>query len=154
MDYTTLKSLVLQEQYISMSDEEVLDAISIKNIPKRKLVPRWQAKQLAYLRGEWPILMGAQSHETPEIAQVAKTAVAYLTDVDFENLDMDLPAVRDMFSGLVQAGVVTQALFDEIDALASYNISIAENLGLSPNLVDIAIARGTRPLVQQETPNA
>jgi len=101
-----------------LTDQEVYDWLHTPSVAGRQLVPRWEVKRLMYRQGVWPLLLAAQANEDPQIAGVAVTAVAYLGDGDFENLDIDLPEIGGMFDALQAAGVLNADQRAAIESLA------------------------------------
>ena len=136
-----------------LTDAEVCEWLHTPSVAARQLVPRWRIKDLLYRHGAWPLLLAAQANANSQIAGVAITAIAYLNDADFENLDLDLPEIGGMFDALQSAGVLDEAGRAELEALADVLQTPLEAAGLSAAVDEsaVGIARGTRPLVQQET---
>ena len=135
-----------------LTDAEVCEWLHTPSVAARQLVPRWKIKDMLYRHGAWPLLLAAQGNATPQIAGVAITAIAYLNDADFENLDLDLPEIGGMFDALQSAGVLDEAGRDELDAMADLLQTPLEAAGLSSAVDEsaVGIARGTRQLVQHE----
>ena len=100
------------------TDCEAAVAISKMDKEVRALVPRWKIKDYLYRAGKWPLLLGAQAAENLTVKGTAITAVAYLSDGDFDNLDLDLPGISQMFGVLQAAGVMSEEDATAIDAMA------------------------------------
>ncbi len=134
----TLSQLIAEQDATDF--DAVWEYLTTPSIPSRKLVPRWKIKEMCYKAGVWPLLLAATQSEDPEMQGLALTVHAYLTDTDFENLDMDSDEVKQMFGSLVQAGVLTQELSDAIDALADVMETPLEHHNLTPRRYDVIVA--------------
>jgi len=146
----TLRELLVSDTYAGLSDQEAADAINALTEPVT-LVPRWQIKSYLYGQGVYGTMTAyLDSTEIPaNLRGLIRTALAYLNDPDFENLDLGLADVQTMLGMLVSAGLLTTVQLAEIKAMQSVRAAWP--------LVDaseIAVVRGTRSLIQRETENA
>lgn len=116
--------------YAGMSDAERLAAIHAENQPIRVLAPRWKIKEAIYLAGRWPALVDLQANENADLATLARTAVAYLSDTDFENVNLDYVMVGTMLDTLLAVGLLTAELRAAIHAMGDSLTSRATILGL------------------------
>lgn len=113
---TTLSELIAGKDHLPAG--EVADWLNTPSIPTRQLVPLWRIAQHGRETGWWYGLKQSQS-------DAAAAFLDYYNDPRFENLDLDLPAARQVMSALV-----TQPQADQIDALADRLVSPAEHAGL------------------------
>lgn len=120
----------LQRGYANMSNEEVANSLNTENIASRKLVPLWQVKKTIVEAGEWAQLIAAQSSSDSTVAGAAITAISYIDDPRFQNLDMDLTATINMINILKTNGILSEQVVNAVNALADTNISRAQQLGL------------------------
>ena len=104
----------------SLSDQAAADAINAMTVPET-LIPRWQIKTYLYGQGIYAIIQAAlNATETPpQVVGLLHTALAYLSDPDFENLDIGLADVQALFSALADAGLMTAEHRKTIEAMAS-----------------------------------
>ena len=104
----------------SLSDQAAADAINAMTVPET-LIPRWQIKTYLYGQGIYAIIQAAlEAAETPpQVVGLLRTAIAYLGDPDFENLDICLDEVQALFSALMAAKLMTTEQRATIEAMAS-----------------------------------
>ena len=135
MDYSKLKAELADDPagigYASMTDAERYAAYHARTQPVRVLVPRWKIKEAIYLAGRWPALVDLQSNENADLATLARTAVAYLSDEDFENVNLDYPIVKTMLDTLLAVGLLTQELRDVIEAFGDDLVSRGQQIGMA-----------------------
>ena len=139
-EYQTLVAWIA-EQPPGQTAEALHEAFHTPSVAARQLAPRWRVKEELYCAGQWPALLVAQTHEDPAIAGLAATAVAFLTDGDFENINLDRLEVAGMLDALQAAGLLTSELRATIDALADAIITPAQSLGIAPRLIDFIRAQ-------------
>jgi hypothetical protein len=134
MDLQALKAELtadpLGRGYSTMSDQEAADSLNAANVAARRLVPLWEVKKLLIESFRWPAIVAGQANAVPEIAAACLSAVAYIDDARFENLDMDILATQAMIGVLVSGGIVSQAEADSLYALASVTTSRSAQLNL------------------------
>ena len=138
--YTALKAWIA-EQEPGQTAEQLHAALHTPSVPTRQLVPRWRVKEEMYCAGTWPLLLQAQANADPQIAGLAATVVAYLSDPDFENLDIDRGEVAAMLASLQAAGLLTTELAATIDGMADTLVSPAADLAIRPTLLDVIRAQ-------------
>ena len=133
MNYETLKNELLNDPlergYSTMTDNEVFISLTTKDRPLRVLVPLWQIKKHAIENGYWFTLKGTVSEHPGYLA--AASAVEYISDGRFENIDMDLTSTQTMLGGLVATSLLSQDFADALNAMADSLQSRAEELGLT-----------------------
>lgn len=158
MDFKLLASEIsddpLNVGYDGMSDADVASSLNAVIREQRKLVPLWQVKKACVENGLWRKIGLAITDQalTPTVRDAAAAAVAYIDDKRFENLDMDLTSTKNMLAALVVGNVIPQALATALDGMADFSVSRASEIGIGVvSADDVAIARGTRPLVQMES---
>lgn len=100
------------------------------NVPQRQVVPRWMVKDVIYRSGSYPLLLAGQASENATVRGLAITAAAYLNDVDFQNIDLDLPGVGDMLDGLNASGILSTAALEAIEDMADVEVPRWKTLGL------------------------
>lgn len=105
------------------------------------LVPLWEIKKAVIEAGEWyGLVVASTAHENLQVRGAAYTAVDYINDSRFANLDPSLPSTQMLLGALVLGGVMTQGLADTIAGLAANRSSIAGTLGIAVNETTIAEA--------------
>lgn len=133
MNYEVLKEEIINDPlsrgYSGMTDNEVFISLTTKDRPVRVLVPLWQIKKHAIENGYWFTLKSTAVEHPGYIA--AASAVEYISDGRFENIDMDLTSTQTMLGGLVATSLLSQDFADELDALADSLQSRANELGLT-----------------------
>lgn len=134
MDYETLIDELKTDPagigYTKMTDAERLAALVAENQPIRVLASRWQVKEAIYLAARWPALLDLQSSEDTDLATLARTAVAYLSDPDFERINLDYSMVVTMLDKLAAVGLLTPELRSLIHGMGDSLTSRAAILGL------------------------
>lgn len=116
--------------YADMSDADAAAAIMASTQPARQLADRWRVKEAIYLAGRWPALVDLQASENADLATLARTAIAYLSDPDFERINLDYPMVETMLDMLMAVGLLTPELRAQIHAMGDTTTSRAAILGL------------------------
>lgn len=129
--------------YAGMTEDVVIASLLTSDRPARQIVDIWQVKKLLLEAGEWPMLVLAQTNENAQLAGAALSAVAYINDQRFEHLDMDLPAVQTMIGALRDAGIISQATYNSVDALATTTQTRAAELGIT-EIIRIRDVRNAR----------
>lgn len=85
------------------------------------------------------------------LAPIVKRAVSWFLPSE-QGIDVGNTVTRGMIDQLVTASVLTSEEAASLNAIAEKTVSRAAELGLGTALnTDVEIARGTRPIVQQET---
>jgi hypothetical protein len=105
------------------------------------LVPLWEIKKAVIEAGEWyGLVIASTAHENVQVRGAAYTAVDYINDSRFTNLDPSLPSTQMLLGALVLGGVMSQGLADTIAGLSANRSSIADLLGLTITETTIAQA--------------
>lgn len=105
------------------------------------LVPLWEIKKAVIEAGEWyGIVIASTAHENLQVRGAAYTAVDYINDSRFTNLDPSLASTQMLLGALVLGGVMSQGLADTIAGLSANRASIAESFGVAVNESTIAEA--------------
>ncbi len=150
MNYESLSNELKDAAYAELSDSAAAESLNAVTVTCRQLVPLWQVKKHALENGYWLLIKAAALDTQHPAYAAAASAVEFVSDTRFENLDMDLVSTKAMIAGLVATSVMTAAQAEALDAMADYSVSRAAQLGLSlVSTDDVGIARGTRSLVQR-----
>jgi hypothetical protein len=128
MNYEALALKIKESDITELSDQEIVDILTDKTIPVLGKAPLWQVKQRAIETGAWWLLKQAIKTES-SIQHIADAAITLFEDMRFDNIDMTNPMVLQMCVALIQAGIITQELFDEIMIMATTYVSWAEQNG-------------------------
>lgn len=127
---TPLATELTNSIYADLSDGEAADLIAAKRVTVRRPVPTWRIKQTAIEAGYYAALVLAARADNP----LSISVLAWVDDPSIQTCDMDLPSVKFMLAGLVQAALVTQAQADALDALADVEIPWAESAGINETI--------------------
>lgn len=145
MDYGALKTLLAQEPYASLSDEEAADALNAKTVT----VAYSRFVSYRTLMAELPTTDYRTMRAT---FQTAAESDVLLADADAAmsaeagGLDFGHATARAMIDTLFAADLAAT-----LKALAEHLVSPAEAAGIGAvQIPDVEIARGSRPSVQQE----
>lgn len=117
-------------EYAELTDQEAAVAINAKTVSRSRLVPIWEVKQLAIISGYWPIIKAGQLSENQQLAGLCLSVIDWIDDPKLQTIDVGLPAVQAMVSGLVSFTLITQEQADEILALGSETVSWTQANGL------------------------
>jgi len=125
-------------EYAGLSDEQTAAAVNNKVVTVRELVPTWKVKQHAIENGYYAAI--ALASDNPLCVNV----LAWIDDQagKIQSLDMDSPSTAAMCSGLVQAGLMTEAQKDSLLALADNSIRWVDHVGIGE--VGIGYVRAAR----------
>lgn len=113
----------------------ISEALKAENRSFRQLVPIWKIKKRLLETSEWPSIVAAQSSSDETIKAAALSAVAYIDDQRFDNLDYDLAGTQAMIGVLVSNDIVSAGTRDFIEGLATGVRSRATEIGLSSKQV-------------------
>jgi hypothetical protein len=123
MDLTPLTIELSKPEYSGLSDQAAADAVNLKTVAVRDLVPCWLVKQTAIESGYWAaIKIASESSDAPlAVRGVALSAVDWIDDSSgkIQNVDMDSPAALAMLGQLVSAGLLTESQSDDLQSLAN-----------------------------------
>ena len=117
-------------EYASMSDQTAADAINAKKVAIRKPVELWMVEEHASRRGYRAKLERASKTEGHPCQEVALNILAYINSARLNTVDMDLADTQLMIGAMVQCQFATQAMADELLALADQTIKWTESVGL------------------------
>ena len=129
--------------YSDKSNSEILDILYTPTTTKYKIIS--SAELLAWAGANERLLNledASVNHQSRAIKNVAKIAVEMLKR-DSTELDLNKSDRVNMTNALIAGGVLSQDDVDDLYALAAYQISRAEEIGLARNLMegDVAWAR-------------
>ena len=143
MNLSALKTELAKPEYAEListgNHSAIVAALTAKTLPGK--VPLWEIKKAACEAGEWPVLVAAaQSHENAQVRGAALTAVSYIDDRRFENLDLSLTSTQTLLGALQQGGVLSEGLIGTITALSANRASLADQMQLGDVGVAVSIA--------------
>lgn len=105
-ELATIKAEISKPEYAGKGDAEIAEM----TVNTRRPIKAKAAQREAMLRGYWGkirLAFAAGSTAPDAVKALAMSAYDYFTDEDFDEFDIDLPAVQAMVSGLVAAGLMT-----------------------------------------------
>ena len=125
-------------EYAGLSDEQTATAVNNKVVTVRELVPTWKVKQHAIENGYYAAIVVAVDNP------LCINVLAWIDDQagKIQSLDMDAAATIAMTSGLVQAGLMTEAQQQSLLALASVTKIWVDHVGIGE--VGIGYVRAAR----------
>jgi hypothetical protein len=116
-------------QYASMSDQAAADRINDKTVTVRKPVDLWMVEEHASRKGYRAKLERASKTEGHPCQEVALNILAYINSARLNTVDMDLPDTQLMIGAMIQCQFATQAMADELLALANQTVRWVDNQG-------------------------
>ena len=117
-------------QYASMSDQAAADAINAKTVTVRKPVDLWMVVEHSSRNGYRAKLELARTNGNHPCQETAINILEYINSPRLQTVDMDLADTRLMIGAMVQCQFATQAMADELLALADQVIKWTESVGL------------------------
>jgi hypothetical protein len=96
----------------------------------RKPVDLWRVEEHASRKGYRAKLERASKTEGHPCQEIALNILAYINSARLNTVDMDLVDTQLMIGALVQCQFATQAMADELLALADQTIKWTESVGL------------------------
>jgi hypothetical protein len=117
-------------EYASLSDQAAADAINAKTVAIRKPVELWMVVEHSSRNGYRAKLELARTNGNHPCQETAINILEYINSQRIQTVDMDLPSTREMVQALVQCQFATQAMADELLALADQAIKWTESVGL------------------------
>jgi hypothetical protein len=96
----------------------------------RKPVELWQVEEHASRKGYRAKLERASKTEGHPCQEVALNILAYINSARLNTVDMDLADTQLMIGAMVECQFATQAMADELLALADQTIKWTESVGL------------------------
>lgn len=137
MDYAVLRAELADARYAGLNDQQAADVLNARVIQARKFVPVVDITTYLRSQGAW---LGIKAAAPTNAAAAA--AVDYNDDPRTETLNLDLPIVVQMLAALAQAGILTETHVADLNAMADYTMSRAQQLGLGTvSAGDIQTAR-------------
>jgi hypothetical protein len=129
-------------EYASLSDQAAADAINAKTVAIRKPVELWQVEEHASRKGYRAKLERASKTEGHPCQEVALNILAYINSARLNTVDMDLADTQLMIGAMVECKFATQAMADELLALADQTIKWTESVGLPE--IGVGLVRNAR----------
>jgi hypothetical protein len=117
-------------EYASLSDQTAADRINAKTVTVRKPVDLWMVVEHSSRNGYRAKLELARTNGNHPCQETAINILEYINSPRLQTVDMDLPATRGMVQALVQCQFATQAMADELLALADQTVRWVDNQGL------------------------
>ena len=138
----TLQTELALPAYSSLTDAQAAAALNAPLVTGRKLVAMGDIKPLLYtdaipsarLRLEDVVNAGPPASTSPTYAAgyalwcAAREVLAWLQDPHVAHVDMDNPTTKAGMAAIVAGGVISQALADQIDALANVTTTRAAQI--------------------------
>ena len=129
-----MSEIILDElrkpEYQALSDQAAADAINAKTMTVRKPVELWMVVEHSSRNGYRAKLELARNNGNHPCQETAINILEYINSPRLQTVDMDLPATRGMVGALVQCQFATQAMADELLALANQTIRWVDHNGL------------------------
>jgi hypothetical protein len=117
-------------EYASLSDQAAADRINAKTVTVRKPVELWMVVEHSSRNGYRAKLELARTNGNHPCQETAINILEYINSPRLQTVDMDLPSTRGMIEAMVQCQFATQAMADEILALANQTVRWVDNQGL------------------------
>jgi hypothetical protein len=117
-------------EYASLSDQDAADRINAKTVTIRKPVELWEVEEHASRKGYRAKLEKAASHDDHPCQEIALNILAYINSARLNTVDMDLPDTQLMVEAMVQCQFATQAMADELLALANQTVRWVDHVGI------------------------
>jgi hypothetical protein len=127
-----LRDELSKPEYELLTDQEAADAIAAKTVSVRRPVATWVVKKTAIESGYYPAIveLSQDQNAAPVIRGLCIGVLAWIDDQRIQTVDMDLPVVSQMTSGLVASGICTQPQVEALSDLANHTIPWTESVGL------------------------
>jgi hypothetical protein len=117
-------------EYASMSDQAAADAINAKTVTIRRPVDLWMVVEHSSRNGYRAKLELARTNGNHPCQETAINILEYINSPRLQTVDMDLPSTRGMVQALVQCQFATQAMADELLALADQTVRWVDHNGI------------------------
>lgn len=129
-------------EYASLSDQAAADAINAKTVAIRQPVELWRVEEHASRKGYRAKLERAAKTEGHPCQEIALNILAYINSARLNTVDMDLFDTQMMIGALVQCQFATQAMADELLALADETVRWVDHHNIGNQSADsIKVAR-------------
>jgi hypothetical protein len=135
-------------EYASLSDQAAADAINAKTVTVRKPVDLWMVVEHSSRNGYRAKLELARTNGNHPCQETAINILEYINSPRLQTVDMDLPSTRGMVQALVQCQFATQAMADELLALADQTVRWVDHNGIG------TLGRGAVQNARKEINNA
>ena len=126
----TLLDELRKTEYASLSDQAAADAINAKAVTVRKPVELWMVVEHSSRNGYRAKLELARNNGNHPCQETAINILEYINSPRLQTVDMDLPATQVMVGALVRCEFATQAMADELLALANQTVRWVDHHGL------------------------
>ena len=117
-------------EYQSLSDQAAADRINAKTVTVRKPVDLWMVVEHSSRNGYRAKLELARTNGNHPCQETAINILEYINSPRLQTVDMDLPSTRGMVGALVQCQFATQAMADELLALADQTVRWVDHNGI------------------------
>jgi len=135
-------------EYQGLSDQAAADAINSKTVTVRKPVELWMVEEHASRKGYRAKLDKAARNENHDCQEIAINILAYINSARLNTVDMDLPDTQLMIQAMVDCKFATQAMADELLALADQTVLWVDHNGIG------LVGRGAVQNARKEISNA
>ena len=129
-----MSEIILDElrkaEYASLSDQAAADAINAKKVTVRKPVDLWMVVEHSSRNGYRAKLELARTNGNHPCQETAINILEYINSPRLQTVDMDLPSTQGMVQALVQCQFATQAMADELLALADQTVRWVDHNGI------------------------
>jgi hypothetical protein len=132
-------------EYALLSDQAAADAINAKTVTIRKAVDLWMVEEHASRKGYRAKLERASKTEGHPCQEIALNILAYINSARLNTVDMDLTDTQLMIGAMVECQFATQAMADELVALANQTIKWTESVGLPE--IGVGLVRNARKMM-------
>jgi hypothetical protein len=129
-------------EYASLSDQAAADAINAKTVTIRKPVDLWMVVEHSSRNGYRAKLELARTNGNHPCQETAINILEYINSPRLQTVDMDLPSTRGMVQALVQCQFATQAMADELLALADQTVRWVDHNGIGT--LGVGLVRNAR----------
>ena len=117
-------------EYASLSDQAAADAINAKTVTVRKPVDLWMVVEHSSRNGYREKLELARTNGNHPCQETAINILEYINSPRLQTVDMDLPSTQMMVGALVQCQFATQAMAEELLALADQTVRWVDHNGI------------------------
>ena len=117
-------------EYATLSDQAAADAINAKTVTIRRPVDLWMVVEHSSRNGYRAKLELARTNGNHPCQETAINILEYINSPRLQTVDMDLPSTRGMVQALVQCQFATQAMADELLALADQTVRWVDHNGI------------------------
>ena len=138
----TLLDELRKAEYASLSDQAAADRINAKTLTVRKPVDLWMVVEHSSRNGYRAKLELARANGNHPCQETAINILEYINSPRLQTVDMDLPPTRGIVNALVQCQFATQAMADELLALADHAVRWVDSNNVGNQSADsVRVAR-------------